>query len=218
MTTGTHSPKAGWLLPAGLIALSAVPILGGAARLASLTGGQITPENARFFAMPLPVVLHILTASPYCVLGALQFLRRRRRWHRVAGRLIVPCGLIAALSGVWMTLTYQIPDSALLAGFRLVFGSAMALSIALGFVAIRRRDFTGHRAWMIRGYAIGLGAGTQVLTQVPWSLIVGPPGQLTRALLLGAGWVINIAVAEWAIRRHPAPSVKPSTTPQHASA
>ena len=62
-----------------------------------------------------------------------------------------------------------------------------------------------HRAWMMRGYAIGLGAGTQVLTLLAGELIVGPPSELSRALLMGAGWVINLAVAEWAIRKRPAP-------------
>jgi hypothetical protein len=57
---------------------------------------------------------------------------------------------------------------------------------------------------MIRGYAIGMGAGTQFLTHVPWILLLGTPGELPRALLMGAGWVINIAVAEWIIRRRPA--------------
>src|SRR3954465_7580016 len=82
-----------------------------------------------------------------------------------------------------------------------MFGSAMVLSIVLGFTAIRRGDVIRHRAWMMRGYAIGLGAGPQVLTQAAGALIVGQPSELGRALLMGAGWVINLAVAEWAIRR-----------------
>ena len=50
--------KADWLIPAGLIVLSAVPVIAGTARLAQLSGGAaISPENARFFAAPLPVVL-----------------------------------------------------------------------------------------------------------------------------------------------------------------
>ena len=58
---------------------------------------------------------------------------------------------------------------------------------------------------MMRGYAIGLGAGTQALTLVVGAVILGPPSELSGALLMGAGWVINLAVAEWAIRRqrHP---------------
>jgi hypothetical protein len=89
-----------------------------------------------------------------------------------------------------------------------VFGSAMVGSIILGFAAIRRRDVTGHRAWMMRAYAIGLGAGTQVLTLMAGSLVVGTPSKLGEALLMGAGWVINLAVAEWAIRKRPAPPAR----------
>jgi hypothetical protein len=92
---------------------------------------------------------------------------------------------------------------------RLVFGSAMAVSIVLALLAIRRRDFASHGAWMIRGYAIGLGAGTQVLTHLPWFLLVGGrPGEGPRAVMMGAGWVINLAVAEWIIRRG---QTRPST-------
>jgi hypothetical protein len=53
---------------------------------------------------------------------------------------------------------------------------------------------------MTRAYAIGLGAGTQVLTFVPWVVVAGEPGELPKAMLMAAGWVINLAVAEWSIR------------------
>ena len=67
---------------------------------------------------------------------------------------------------------------------------------------IRRRDFTSHGAWMTRAYAIGLGAGTQVLTHIPWFVLAGTrPGELPRAVMMGAGWAINVVVAEWIIRR-----------------
>jgi hypothetical protein len=54
---------------------------------------------------------------------------------------------------------------------------------------------------MIRAYATGLGAGTQVVTHLFWLLLVGQPTGFSRAVLMGAGWVINLAVAEWIIRR-----------------
>jgi len=217
----SSSAKREWLVPAALIMLSAVPVTAGAARVAELTGGaEITPENARFFAVPVPVLVHIFAAIVYCVLGAFQFVpgfrRRRLGWHRAAGLLLVLCGLTVALSGLWMTVFYPRPpgDGELLTGFRLVFGSAMILSIVLGFAAIRRRDIARHRTWMVRGYAIGMGAGTQVLTHVPWLLLLGKPGELTRALLMLAGWVINLAVAEWLLRRRPArPTRTQAVTP-----
>lgn len=102
-----------------------------------------------------------------------------------------------------MTVFYPRPGAAnyLLFAFRLLFGSAMVLSIVLGYIAIRRRDILQHRAWMTRAYAIGLGAGTQVLTGMIGALVFGKPNELENALLMGAAWVINLAVAEWSIRR-----------------
>jgi len=102
-----------------------------------------------------------------------------------------------------MTLFYPRPAGAsdLLYVLRLLFGSGMVLSIVLGYAAIRRQDILQHRAWMMRGYAIGLGAATQVLTGMIGALVFGPPNELGNALLMGAAWVINLAVAEWIIRK-----------------
>jgi uncharacterized membrane protein len=181
-----------------------------------LAGGEVTPDDARFFAAPVPIVVHIAGASVYSVLGAFQFsrgLRRRRRgWHRKAGWLLVPSGLAVALSGLWMTLFYPL-DGELLAAFRLLFGSAMAAAIVLGVAAVRRRDFARHGAWMMRAYAIGLGAGTQVLTLGSFVLLAGEPGELGTALLMASGWVINLAVAESVIRRRPTTLRRPRTAP-----
>lgn len=207
--------KSDRFVPAMLIALSLVPAVAGIARLAQLVdGAAITAANARFFARPLPVVMHIVTVIPFSILGALQFApsfrRRHPKWHRLAGQVLGICGLVVALSGLWMTLVYPWPkgDGILLYVFRLVFGSAMLISIVLGVVAVRRRDFAAHGAWLIRGYAIGMGAGTQVLTHLPWFVVFGAPGEFTRAMLMGAGWVINVVVAEWLIRKEGAQPMK----------
>ena len=97
------STKADWLIPAGLIALSFIPVAAGTFRVVQLgSGAEITPANARFFAAPLPVVLHIVSVVIYCVLGAFQFSpsfrRRNPNWHRAAGRTLIPFGLVAAIS------------------------------------------------------------------------------------------------------------------------
>jgi hypothetical protein len=73
-------------VPAALIFLSLVPIIAGAVRLTDLSGGQITPDNARFFDSPVPVLVHI-----------------------PAGRILAPTGLLAALSGLWMAVFYGLP-------------------------------------------------------------------------------------------------------------
>jgi predicted membrane protein DUF2306 len=75
-----------------------------------------------------------------------------------------------------------------------------ALVAILGFTAIRRRDIAAHRAWMIRAYAIGLAAGTQAFTGGIGGALFGT-GELPGDLAKAAGWAINLAVAEWVIRR-----------------
>lgn len=197
-----------WLVPAGLILLSLIPVIAGAARLTELTGGAaVTERNARFFDSPAPVVVHIVSVTVYSLLGAFQFLpalrRGKRSWHRIAGRILLPAGMLTALSGLWMAVFYTLPptDGQLLLILRLIFGSAMALSLVLGVRAIVRRDFARHGAWMSRAYAIALGAGTQALILIVPELLSSPPDVTTRAILMGAAWVINLAVAEYNIRK-----------------
>jgi len=111
---------------------------------------------------------------------------------------------------LWMVLFYPHPvgDGDFLSAQRLLFGSAMIVSIVLSFTAIRRGNVTRHRAWMMRGYAIGMGAGTQALVLMVGEMIAGKPGELSRALLMGSAWVINLAVAEWVIRRRSTPRAR----------
>jgi len=192
-----------------LVLLSLVPAVFGTVRLLEIaSGAEVTAANARFLAQPLPMVLHILAVVPYSIIGAFQFApafrRRHRGWHRAAGRVLAPLGLLAALTGLWMAHFYPWPagDGQILYLERLVVGTAMTVSIVLALQAIRRRDFVSHGEWMTRAYAIGLGAGSQVLTHLPWVLFAeGKPGELPRAVMMGAGWAINVVVAEWIIRR-----------------
>jgi uncharacterized membrane protein len=196
-------------VPAGLLALSFVPALAGALRVGELTAGaRITPENARFFASPVPILLHIVGATVFLVLGAFQFVPgpRRHAWHRLAGRLVVPSGLTGGLAALWMTVLDPRPslDGDLLAVLRLVFGTYLVVALLLGARAIRRRDVVAHRAWVTRAYAIGVAAGTQAVFYGLWVGIVGPVGVTGKALLLGAAWVFNLVVAERIVlRRYP---------------
>ena len=76
----------------------------------------------------------------------------------------------------------------------------MVAALILGFTAARRHDIPAHRAWMLRAYAIGLAAGTQAFTEGVGGALFGT-GELSGDLAKAAGWVINLAVAEWIIRR-----------------
>jgi hypothetical protein len=199
--------KKDFVVPAMLLALSAVPVLGGIARLINLSSSG-TVEDARFHAAPIPVVLHFLGAAAYCLLGAFQFSSGIRRrwpgWHRRAGKLLALCGLSTALTGIWMAQVYRIPSTLqgpILHAVRMTVGAAMAVAIIAGWYSIRRRDVVRHEAWMIRAYAIGQGAGTQALILLPWIIVSGEAVGLTRDLLMSLAWTMNLLAAEWIIRR-----------------
>jgi uncharacterized membrane protein len=195
------------LAVAGLVLLGIVPAIAGAVRLRQIAGGIATADNARFLAMPWPVAVHVVAATLFALPGAFQFsaeLRRRRlQWHRLAGALLVPCGLAVSLSGLWMTQFYPSAglDGAAVYGMRLVVGVLMTASLWLGVSAVRRHDIPAHRAWMMRAYALAMGAGTQVLTHLPMMIAPSLWSELSRALAMGAGWAINLLVAELLIRR-----------------
>ena len=210
-----------WGVPIALVALATVPVIAGSLRLVDLsTGSAVLPPNPRFSASPLPVVIHIVSATVFAMLGAFQFSarfrRRHRAWHRRAGRIVMVAGLGVALSALWMNQFFPRAATAreLVYPLRLVFALAMVVTIALGFLAARRRDFADHRAWMIRTYAIGIVAGTQVFTLGIGGATFGH-GDVTTALLLAAAWAINLTVAEWTIRKRPRRRT-PSASPQVA--
>jgi uncharacterized membrane protein len=200
--------RADWLIPAGLIAFSLIPMLASAVRLWEIgSSAPITPENERFLAAPFPLVLHVIGFAIFWILGAFQFtpsLRRRNpALHRATGWFIIPCGLVGAASSLWMTLFYPAAhvspamfDGPSLFVVRLIAGGAMMLFLLLGLEAILRRDILRHEAWMMRSYALALAAGTQVFTHIPWLIFPSIHGELARTLCMAAGWIINLIIVE----------------------
>ena len=205
----SSSSRPSWKLLTSLLMLSLVPVAAGVVRLLRMaSGGGVTPESARFAAMPAPVVLHIACASLFCVLGAFQFdsaLRHRfPLLHRNAGRVAARCGIVAALTGLWMTAEYAIPaelQGPLLYGVRLVVRLAMTLAVIVSIRAVLQRRIAQHKAWMVRAYALGQGAGTQVLILLPVTLMAGAPTFIFRDVLMASAWGLNVVFAEWVIRR-----------------
>lgn len=194
-----------WLV-VGLVVFSALPLTFGILRLMQLAGlSDVMPEAS---APAIPLVSHIIGALAYTLLGAIQFSPEIRRrwpaWHRIAGRLALVGAALVVGSALWLTAAYVTPSfgGLVLAGLRVAVAAAMAASIALGLAAVLRREISRHREWMIRAYALGLGAATQMLVLMVAEIVTGgPPTDLDRALLMGLAWGLNLTVAEWRIRR-----------------
>jgi hypothetical protein len=81
-------------------------------------------------------------------------------------------------------------------------------------VSVRRRRPGYHRAagrTLVvagRAYVIALAAGTQAFTVGVGGALFGD-GVLAHDLSIASAWLINLAVAEWAVRRRPAPRRRP---------
>ncbi|MXY33881.1 MAG: DUF2306 domain-containing protein, partial [Boseongicola sp. SB0664_bin_43] len=220
--------RSGWAFVALIFVYSFVPSIFGLTRVVELSGGPaIAPPNPRAMSAPTPIVIHILSSSLFCLLGALQFLPSLRHahpfFHRLSGRLVALAGALSALSGLWMTFAYAFPSQLqgpALFWARLLLSSAMLALIAWGVVAIRRRNFHAHGAAMIRAYAIGQGASTQAVFGIFWMILwgvelMGP----ARDIMMLAAWGVNLIAAEVVItarfratRRGPRTSRLPSQT------
>lgn len=193
-----------WLAITGLLLLSALPIIGGVVRLSEVPA----VAGSRPLASSVAAVAHIVAMTVYCLLGAFQFspaLRGRRRWHRTAGRVLIPVGFVAALGAAWLAVFFSgPPDQLPLAMVRLVFASAMLVFVALGTAAVIRRAFVMHGDWMARAYAIGVGNGTQSLVVILWTVPLGEVDAWGETWLVATGTLITVFVAELLIRRRAA--------------
>ncbi len=197
-----HRARSGWPAVVGLLLLSALPILGGVLRLGELS---TDPASAPSPLLSVAIVAHIVAMSVYCILGAFQFspaLRGRRAWHRRAGRVLIPAGIIAALASIGLGAFYYGPDDEFaLAMVRIAFAVPMLVFLVLATTAIALRRFVAHGSWMTRAYAIAVTGGTQALVLIVWSILGGETSVESETWLVGVGFVINSLVAEVIIRR-----------------
>lgn len=165
------------------------------------------PEDSqRLNATPVWHFLHVLGGAIFGILGPIQFGRalmpRYGRLHRIAGRVFVAAGAAISLSS--LGLLWRFPDaySVAISSGRLLFGIGLGVALTLAMQAIHARDFTRHRNWMIRAYAIGIGATAVSMVFFPIYLITGEPpkGLVADAAFLGA-WTGCVVLAEVLVRR-----------------
>lgn len=199
-----------WAFLVAIFVYSFIPSVVGLLRIPELLGGPVVvPTNPRAVIDPVPIVLHILGSAFFCLVGAVQLLPSLRGMrpdlHRRLGWVVAVGGGISALTGLWMTLAYAFPQALqgpLLFWARIVFSLAMLGFIISAVVAIRSRNIPGHRAAILRAYAIGQGASTQTALFVVVVVFFGiEPLGFPRDVLMVAAWLINIAAAEVLIRR-----------------
>jgi len=162
-----------WRLPALLLCLGIIPLLSVGYHFFTMTQGIVfdiapaDPAEQTYIDNPVPILLHLVPVILFTLLGPFQLTpRARAKWpllHRVSGRIFVVAGVMAGLSGLYMNEVFPPIGGPAKYWGTLLFGVLMTFSILRGLWAVLNRDIPRHRAWMIRAYAIGIGATTQRL-------------------------------------------------------
>ena len=148
--------------------------------------------------------VHVFTSMLALAAGFTQFapwiLRHRPRLHRWMGKAYV-------LNVCFVTG----PASLIMAfyangGFtsRLAFGilaTAWITTTAMGWREALRRNWAVHREWMMRSYALTLSALTLRVWKYLLVLLFDPRPMDVYRLVAWLGFVPNVLLAEWLIRR-----------------
>ena len=117
----------------------------------------------RYAAYPWLAYAHILPGAVYLSLAPFQlwrgFRNRNLKRHRRIGRVALAAGLTSGVFGVLFGF-FQSFGGTLQASASVVFGAWFVTALLLAYRAVRRRDITTHRRWMIRAFAVGLAVGT----------------------------------------------------------
>lgn len=131
-----------------------------------IAAGRVPGPDAfeqRYVLHPLTGYLHIVPGVVYLVLAPFQLWRRFRthhlRLHRLMGRIALPAGLISGVLAlaVGIGFPYGGPTESVAT---VVFGLYFLTALVMAYRAVRGRDITAHRRWMIRAFAIAVGIGT----------------------------------------------------------
>jgi hypothetical protein len=130
---------------------------------------------------------------------------RHRAVHRWVGRIYVTAAILAGVGGMSFILAHHNGRAAHTA-FAL-WGTVMMLSAAMAYVHARAKRFDLHRAWVIRLFAMVLGAWVFDLEYRLWEDLTGGIGEGTDAAPGPFDYAINylffvpnLLVAEYFIR------------------
>jgi uncharacterized membrane protein len=167
---------------------------------------ELARFDSRFAAHRAPALLHVVPGGLFLALAPFQFssrIRRRHvRFHRWSGRILVLAAVVSGATGLFFGLFLPfggVGESAAIA----VFGGLFLLAVVCGFVAIRRRQITRHREWMIRGFAVAIAISTVRVVAALLDVALTPAGFAPAEIFvisLWTGWLATVGGAEAWIR------------------
>ena len=159
------------------------------------------PVVANAFANPY-LAIHVISGVVALLAGPFQFVARIREsrpaFHRAMGRVYFAASIVAAPSGLVLSVG---TTAGPVAGWG--FGISAVLVPLLAWLGVRAaidRRIDDHRDWMLRSYAIIANAITLRL-MLPAAGFMGIGFFTAYPIIAWIGWITNLAVAEYVIRR-----------------
>lgn len=152
--------------------------------------------------------MHFIGGAVALGFGWTQFLKNFRaknlKLHRKLGYAYIIAIMLVSSPGAFYLALYAN------GGFNNVLGFGMMAVVWFGFTAfafkaIKNGDISAHERWMIRSFAVTLGAVT-LRVFMPIMAIAGVPAEEAYQAIAWFCWVPNLFVAEWIIQRKYLPS------------
>lgn len=195
----TRTMRTAWVV----MALLGLIVVAFAVQTILLPAARSEVAVAMFARFPVRAVLHMVAGMVMLVAGALNLdpgLRLRHRvLHRWLGRAYVAAVLVGGTAAL-LAAPYSYGGMVTHLGF----GALGVLSVGttlLGLAAILRGDVRAHQGWMIRSYALTLGA-VMLRIYIPVSMVAGARWEEAYQVISWACWVPNLLVAElWFVPR-----------------
>lgn len=193
------------VVPLALFLATLLPILLALVQVVQIPLDALPEDSKRLTATPILHFVHVLGGATFAILGPIQFgralLPEFGALHRVLGRVFVATGAMISISSLGLLWHFPGTYSVAISGGRLVFGIGLGVALFMAMQAIATRDLVRHRNWMIRAYALGIGATAVTMVFFPIYLITGEPpqGLVADIAFLGA-WTACVLFAEGLVR------------------
>jgi len=153
----------GWVA----IVLSVITLLVfGAIRLADMTQDTQSTDafGVRYVQHPWVALLHMVPGLLFLTLAPLQFVARIRKrrigLHRGLGRVLAICAAISGLFALVVNFRFPAFGGISTQAATVFFGAVFLFSLAKAIRHIRRKEVRLHGEWMIRTFALAMGAGS----------------------------------------------------------
>lgn len=195
-----------WGFLIGLIGLSAIIFVAPYLSFKPSPNGPIKLNTAIDLHFPL-LVTHAIGGGLALLLGPFQFIAswrsKRPAVHHWIGRLYMLSVLVASVCGFSLAII-STTNFATRVGFACL-AVMWFYSLWRAYQAIRRRQISQHRVWMIRNYALTLAAITLRVWLGIAMFLLQMSFEQAYVIAAWGSWLLPLAVAEWLILRKAKP-------------